>query len=294
MDIFLQLIMSGILTGGIYALIALGFVVIYKATGVFNFAQGEIVMVSAYVCWALLVQFGLPLGISFALTFAFAAGLGLVVERFALRPMIGQPLLAAMMITLALIAVLDGLVTVIWGSRQEVLPDFFPRQPLHLGSVMISQQLLMGFGIAVALFVAFVLFFQRTKIGLGMRATAEDHQVSMSLGIKVSTSFAMSWVIACIVAAVGGILLGSVNGVNMNLAFLGLKAFPVVILGGLDSIPGAIVAGLIVGVLEKLATGYIDPLVGGGFAEIFPFIILLFVLMVRPYGLFGTKKIERI
>ena len=294
MDIFLQLIMSGILTGGIYALIALGFVVIYKATGVFNFAQGEIVMVSAYVCWALLVQFGLPLWISFALTFAFAASLGLVVERFALRPMIGQPLLAAMMITLALIAVLDGLVTVIWGSRQEVLPDFFPRVPLHLGSVMISQQLLMGFGIAVALFVAFVLFFQRSKIGLGMRATAEDHQVSMSLGIKVSSSFAMSWVIACIVAAVGGILLGSVNGVNMNLAFLGLKAFPVVILGGLDSIPGAIVAGLVVGVLEKLATGYIDPLVGGGFAEIFPFIILLFVLLVRPYGLFGTKKIERI
>jgi len=139
MDIFLQLIMSGILTGGIYALIALGFVVIYKATGVFNFAQGEIVMVSAYVCWALLVQFGLPLWISFALTFAFAAGLGLVVERFALRPMIGQPLLAAMMITLALIAVLDGLVTVIWGSRQEVLPDFFPRAPLHLGSVMICR-----------------------------------------------------------------------------------------------------------------------------------------------------------
>ncbi len=294
MDIFLQLIMSGILTGGIYALIALGFVVIYKATGVFNFAQGELVMVSAYICWALIVQFGVPLWISFLLTFAIAAGIGLTVERFALRPMIGQPLLAAMMITLALIAVLDGLVTVIWGSRQEVLPDFFPRQPLHLGSVMISQQLLMGFGIAVALFVAFVLFFQRTKIGLGMRATAEDHQVSMSLGIKVSSSFAMSWVIACIVAAVGGILLGSVNGVNMNLAFLGLKAFPVVILGGLDSIPGAIVAGLIVGVLEKLATGYIDPLVGGGFAEIFPFIILLFVLMVRPYGLFGTKKIERI
>jgi len=286
--------MSGILTGGIYALIALGFVVIYKATGVFNFAQGEIVMVSAYICWALLVQFGLPLWISFALTFAFAAGLGLVVERFALRPMIGQPLLAAMMITLALIAVLDGLVTVIWGSRQEVLPDFFPRAPLHLGSVMISQQLLMGFGIAVALFVAFVLFFKRTKIGLGMRATAEDHQVSMSLGIKVSSSFAISWVIACIVAAVGGILLGSINGVNMNLAFLGLKAFPVVILGGLDSIPGAIIAGLLVGVLEKLATGYIDPLVGGGFAEIFPFIILLFVLLVRPYGLFGTKKIERI
>lgn len=294
MDVFLQLVMSGIMTGGIYALIALGFVVVWKATGVFNFAQGEIVMVSAYICWALVVQLGLPLGVSFLLTFLIAAGIGLLVERFALRPLIGQPVLAAMMVTLALIAVLDGLVTVIWGSRQEVLPDFFPRQPLHLGSIMISQQLLVGFGIALALFVLFVLFFQRSKMGLGMRATAEDHQVSMSLGIRVSTSFAMSWVIACIVAAVGGILLGSINGVNMNLGFLGLKAFPVVILGGLDSIQGAIVAGLLVGVLEKLATGYIDPFVGGGFAEIFPFIILLFVLLVRPYGLFGTKKIERI
>ena len=294
MDMFLQLIMSGIMTGGIYALIALGFVVVWKATGVFNFAQGQLVMVSAYICWALVVQLGLPLGLSFLLTFLVAAGIGLLVERFALRPLVGQPVLAAMMVTLALIAVLDGLVTVIWGSRQEVLPDFFPRQPLHLGSVMISQQLLTGFGIAMLLFVVFVLFFRRSKMGLGMRATAEGHQVSMSLGIRVSTSFAMSWVIACIVAAVGGILLGSINGVNMNLAYLGLKAFPVVILGGLDSIQGAIVAGLLVGVLEKLATGYIDPFVGGGFAEVFPFIVLIFVLLVRPYGLFGTKKIERI
>jgi len=294
MDMFLQLIMSGIMTGGIYALIALGFVVVWKATGVFNFAQGQLVMVSAYICWALVVQLGLPLGLSFLLTFLVAAGIGLLVERFALRPLVGQPVLAAMMVTLALIAVLDGLVTVIWGSRQEVLPDFFPRQPLHLGGVMISQQLLTGFGIAMLLFVVFVLFFRRSKMGLGMRATAEGHQVSMSLGIRVSTSFAMSWVIACIVAAVGGILLGSINGVNMNLAYLGLKAFPVVILGGLDSIQGAIVAGLLVGVLEKLATGYIDPFVGGGFAEVFPFIVLIFVLLVRPYGLFGTKKIERI
>lgn len=294
MAVFLQLIFSGLMTGGVYALVALGFVVVWKSTSVFNFAQGEILMVSAYICWALLVQVGLPLWATFICTFAIAAGLGLVVERFALRPMIGQPLLAAMMITLALIAVLDGLVTIIWGSRQEVLPDFFPREPLHLGTVMISQQLLLAFVIAIALFFAFVLFFKRSRYGLAMRATAEDHQVTRSLGIKVSSSFAMAWVVACIVAAVGGILLGSVNGVNMNLGFLGLKAFPVVILGGLDSIPGAIIAGLIVGVLEKLATGYIDPLVGGGFAEIFPFIVLLFVLLVRPYGLFGQARIERI
>ncbi len=294
MAVFLQLLFSGIMTGGVYALVALGFVVVWKATSVFNFAQGEILMVSAYICWALLVQVGLPLWLTFIVTFVIAAALGLIVERFALRPMIGQPLLAAMMITLALIAVLDGLVTIIWGSRQEVLPDFFPREPLHLGSVMISQQLLVAFVIAIALFFAFVLFFQRSRYGLAMRATAEDHQVTRSMGIRVSTSFAIAWVVACIVAAVGGILLGSVNGVNMNLGFLGLKAFPVVILGGLDSIPGAIIAGLIVGVLEKLATGYIDPLVGGGFAEIFPFIILLIVLLVKPYGLFGMKRIERI
>ena len=294
MAVFLQLLFSGIMTGGVYALVALGFVVVWKSTSVFNFAQGEILMVSAYICWALLVQVGLPLWATFICTFAIAAGLGLVVERFALRPMIGQPLLAAMMITLALIAVLDGLVTIIWGSRQEVLPDFFPREPLHLGTVMISQQLLLAFIIAIALFFAFVLFFQRSRFGLAMRATAEDHQVTRSLGIKVSSSFAMAWVVACIVAAVGGILLGSVNGVNMNLGFLGLKAFPVVILGGLDSIPGAIIAGLIVGVLEKLATGYIDPIVGGGFAEIFPFIVLLCVLLGRPYGLLGMKRIERI
>jgi branched-chain amino acid transport system permease protein len=294
MAVFLQLLFSGLMTGGVYALVALGFVVVWKSTSVFNFAQGEILMVSAYICWALLVQVGLPLWATFIVTFVVAACLGLTVERFALRPMIGQPLLAAMMITLALIAVLDGLVTIIWGSRQEVLPDFFPRAPLHLGSVMISQQLLVAFIIAIGLFFAFVLFFRRSKFGLAMRATAEDHQVTRSMGIKVSNSFAMAWVVACIVAAVGGILLGSVNGVNMNLGFLGLKAFPVVILGGLDSIPGAIIAGLIVGILEKLATGYIDPFVGGGFAEIFPFIILLFVLLVRPYGLFGQERIERI
>ena len=294
MAVFLQLLFSGIMTGGVYALVTLGFVVVWKATSVFNFAQGEILMVSAYVCWALLVQAGLPLWATFVITFVIAACLGLIVERFALRPMIGQPLLAAMMITLALIAVLDGLVTIIWGSRQEVLPDFFPREPLHLGSIMISQQLLVAFVVAIALFFAFVLFFQRSRLGLAMRSTAEDHQVTRSMGIKVSTSFAIAWVVACIVAAVGGILLGSVNGVNMSLSFLGLKAFPVVILGGLDSIPGAIIAGLIVGILEKLATGYIDPIVGGGFAEIFPFIVLLIVLLIKPYGLFGQQRIERI
>jgi len=294
MDVFLQLVISGIMTGGIYALVALGFVLIYKSTGVFNFAQGDILMVGAYVCWACMVQLSMPLWLSFLCTFIFAVALGLVVERFTLRPLLGQPILAAVMITLALGTVINGLVTIIWGSRQEVLPDFFPREPLQLGGIMVSQQLLLGFAIAVGLFAAFVFFFRRSKLGLGMRATAEDQEVSRSLGIRAQNIFALAWVIACIVAVVGGVLLGSVNGVNMNLSYLGLKAFPVVILGGLDSVPGALIAGLIVGVLEKLATGYIDPVVGGGFAEVFPFIVLLIVLMVRPYGLFGLQRIERI
>jgi len=294
MDFFLQLVVSGLMVGSIYALVALGFVLIFKSTGIFNFAQGEVLMIGAYICWALLVQFGAPLWLSLLGTFGSAVCLGLIVERFALRPMIGQPLLAAMMVTLALSAILNGLVTVIWGSRQEVLPELFPSGLLQLGSVTISQQLMIAFFIVVALFIGFVIFFQRTKIGLGMKATAEDHQVSRSLGIKVSSIFAAAWVISCVVAMIGGVLLGSINGVNMSLSFLGMKAFPVVILGGLDSIPGAVIAGLIVGVLEKLASGYIDPLVGGGFAEVFPFIILLVVLMVRPYGIFGMKRIERI
>jgi len=294
MALFLQLLFSGIMTGGVYGLIAMGLVLLYKSTGVFNFAHGQVVMISAYFFWTLLVQIGLPLWLSFLTTFLGAACLGLIVERFALRPLIGQPPLAAMMVTLALIGALGAVNIIAFGNRLAVLPHFLPTGVWQLGTVAISQKLLLCFAIAIALFFAFVAFFERSRIGLAMRATAEDHQVTRSIGIRVINIFSLSWAIACIVGAVSGILLASVVSVSPNLAYLGLKALPVVILGGLNSIPGALVAGIIVGVLEKIAIGYIDPFVGGGFAEVFPFVTLLLVLMVRPYGLFGLKGIERI
>ena len=294
MDTFLQLLISGLMLGGVYAIIALGFVVIFKSSGIFNFAQGQLLMIGGYLCWSFLSQFHLPTWASFLAVLLVAVAIGLIIERFALRPMIGQPLLAAIMITIALASVLDGIVTIVWGGDQLILPEFISRASLDLGSISISRQSLWLFLISLALFGCFVLFFRFTKMGLAMRGTAEDQQVVQAAGIRVSSIFALSWVIASIVSVIGGIFLGSLTGVSPTLAFLGLKAFPVVILGGLESIPGALIAGLLVGSLEKIAGGYIDPLIGGGFEEIFPFIILLVVLLIKPFGLFGLKRIERV
>lgn len=292
MTFFTQLVLSGLMIGGIYALIALGFVLIYKASGVFNFAQGELLLVSAYFCWTCLEFF--PLWLSFLLTFLFAIGLGIFLERFFLRPMIGQTVLATVMVTIGLSAFLRGFVVTAWGGRLHRYPDFFPFEPLWLGEVSISQQHLYSFLVSLALVGIFVALFRYARIGLAMRAVAEDHQGAQGSGISVKRSFMYAWVISCVVSAVGGVLLGSINGIQPQLSFLGLKVLPVVLLGGLDSVPGAIIAGLIVGVLENIAGGYIDPIIGGGFAEVFPFVILMFVLIVRPYGLFGLKRIERV
>ncbi len=294
MDFFLQLMLTGLMVGAIYSLVAVGFVLIYKASGIFNLAQGELLMIAAYMCWAFLVQAHLPLWLGLLLTLGAAALLGLVIERLALRPMIGQPLFAIVMITIALSIILKGIVTGIWRGSQYYFPEFLAAAPMHLGGVILSQQHLYCFVAAILAVVALTFYFNRTKSGLAMRAVAEDHQVAQSTGVSVKMVFAMTWAIAAIVSAIGGILLGSINGVNFNLSVLGLKALPVVLLGGLDSILGAIIAGLAVGVLENVAAGYLDPLVGGGLQDVFPFIILLFVLLVKPYGLLGLRKIERV
>lgn len=294
MDFFFQLLLTGLMVGGIYSLIAVGFVLIYKASGIFNLAQGEMLMFSAYACWALLVQANLPLWLGLLLTLVVAALLGLGIERFALRPMIGQPLLAIVMITIALSIILKGVITGIWRGSQYYLPDFIPAAPIKIGGVILSQQHLYCFAAAVLAVIVLSLYFNRTKSGLAMRAVAENHQVAQGSGISVKMVFATTWAIAAIVSAIGGVLLGSINGVNFNLGLLGLKALPVVLLGGLESIFGAIIAGLAMGVLESMAAGYLDPLVGGGIQDVFPFIILLLVLLVRPYGLLGLRTIERV
>ena len=294
MTYFIQLVLTGIMNGGIYGLVAVAFVLIYKSSQIFNFAQGELLMVGAYFCWAMLMQADLPLWASLLLTFAFGIGFGFLIERIVLRPMIGQPILAIIMMTLALSYFLMGAILLIWGGAWRAYPPFIPSGVIEFGGIILSEQHLYSFIAALVCFGAFSIFFRRSRHGLAMRAIAEDHQVARSMGIKVTLIFGLTWGIAALISAVGGILLGSINGINLSLGQIGLKAIPAALVGGLESIGGAIVGGIIIGVLENLACGYLDPLVGGGIREIFPFVILVIILLIRPYGLFGLVRIERV
>lgn len=290
----LQLVIGGIAIGGIYALITLGFVLIYKATDVLNLAQGEMLMLGAYVSFALLAQAGLPFPLAMILTLAFAIVLGLVIERFALRPLIGEPVIAVIMVTIGLSILLRAVVIGIWGTEYRAYPGILPKEAVRLGPVALSQEFVVSFVIAVALVGAFGLLFRFTRIGIAMRAVADDQQAALSMGINVRVVFATAWVISAVVSAIGGILLASIQGVGSLLATLGLKALPVAILGGLDSIVGAVVGGIAVGALENLSAGYLDIPLGGGVREVAPFVFLVLVLLVRPYGLFGKERIERV
>ena len=295
MEFLLQLVLNGIVSGSIYSLVALGFVVIYKSTSVLNFAQGEFMMLGAYVCLALAVQYHLPFAVAFLVTMAFMALLGVLTERLVLRPMIGEPVISLIMVTLGLSALLKAVVQAVWGTDLRPFPAIFPVEPVQIGPLPVSQGYLYGTGGVAVLLLLFSLFFKFTRSGIAMRATAFSQQVALSMGISVKRIFALSWSIAAVVSAIGGVLLAGIRGgLDSALALFGLKVVPVVILGGLDSIGGAILGGLIMGVLENLAGGYIDPLVGGGAKEVAPFIVLVLILSVRPYGLFGKVKIERV
>jgi len=294
MDFFLQLVVSGIVVGSIYALVALGFVLIYKATGVINFAQGEFLMVGAYICLGMVTTLHIPFWIAFFLTMAVTVVLGMIIEKVALRPMIGEPIISIIMLTIGLSSVLKGIVQVFWGPNNRVYPQIFSQVPLHIGPVVVSQVYLWSIGFAFLFLLLFTLFFRFSSSGIAMRAVADDQQAALSMGISVKKIFAMAWCIAFLVAGVGGVFLGNINGVNISLGFFGLKVFPAVILGGLDSIPGAILGGLIIGVLEALTGGYLDPIIGGGTAEVAPFVVLVIILMIKPYGLFGTEEIEKV
>ena len=292
--IFLQLIIQGLAVGSVYSLVALGFVLIYKASSVINFAQGELLMVGAYVCLAMLTTFQVPFWAGFLLTMAFSVVLALSIERFVLRPMIGEPVISIIMITIGLSLVLKSFVSSIWGTQIKVFPPIFPQTPIKLGEIVVSQVYVYTFLASMVFLVLFALFFKYSRMGIAMRATANSNQVALSMGISVKKVFAISWCVAAVVSAVGGILIGNINGVNITLSSIGLKVFPAVILGGLDSIPGAVLGGLIIGVLENLSGGYLDQLFGGGVKEVAPFVVLVIILMVKPYGLFGTEEIERV
>jgi len=294
MEFFLHLLVLGIAVGAIYAMIALGFVLIYKSTKVLNFAQGTLVMIGAFMVYAFLSQFSLPVAVALLLSLGVAVALGFVIERVALRPLIGEPVLSMIMITIGLASLLRGGAIVVWTTENFSLPKVLPEVSLHLGPVFVSSPYVWGFVISVVMLLVFGLFFKYAKLGVAMRAVSNDQLAAMSMGINVRWVFALSWVIAAVVATVGGLFLGAINIININLEFIGLKVFPVAILGGLDSIPGAILGGLIIGVLENLVGGYLSPIMGGGIKAVAPFIILLMILLVKPYGLFGTREVERL
>ncbi len=290
MEEVLQYIANGLMVGGVYALIALGIVLVYKSTSVFNFAIGQMMMFGAFFFWMCTEQFGLPIWVSLLLGLVGTVIVGLLIERFTLRPLIGQPLLSAVLVTLALVYFLNGVAMGIWGAYPQALPEFLPGAPVSVGGVVFAHDMLWSFFLAMAIFVLLLLFYQRTRVGLAMRATAESHQVAQARGINVRTIFSLSWALCGLIAAVGGMLIAYRLGVSQFLSLVGLKAFPAVMFGGLDSIAGALIGGLTVGVLENLAGGLIAPWM----MEITPYIILLLVLIFRPEGLFGLKRIERI
>lgn len=289
---FMQFLMSGLSMGSIYALVALGFVLIYKSTSILNLAQGEFLMVGAYFCLSLTLDFGLGFVASFLLTMVFSVILGLAVERLVLRPLIGEPIISVIMVTLGLTYIMRGLVIMIWGNDIRQF-NIFPDQPIDFWGVKLTYLYLYSMGISFALLIFFAIFFKYARTGVFMRAVADHQTAAQSMGISVKKVFAMSWCIAAVVSSIGGILVGNIAGVGVDLSYIGLKVLPAVILGGLDSILGAIIGGLIVGVLEFLSAGYLDPYIPA-INEVFPFIVLVLVLMIKPYGLFGTEEIERV
>ncbi len=296
MTFFLNLMLAGISLGMIYALIALGFVIILKCSGAFNIAQGYFVMLGGYLGYTFLVTYQWPIWISIIAAIAIAVLMGLVIERLALRPLLGQPVLAVVMMTLALANVLGGVATFFWGGiLKPAYSGVLPGISLKIGTVSLPPESFLGLIVSAIVVVALVLIFRYTKAGLAMRATAEDEQVVRSSGIRVTTVYALAWVIACVVGVVSGIIEGGIVGASVSHYTLGFAAMSVVILGGLDSLEGAIIAGLILGILQNLAAGYLDPLIpSGATANVFPYVVMIIVLIFRPYGLFGLKRIERI
>jgi branched-chain amino acid transport system permease protein len=293
-DIIPQILVSGIAAGGVYGLIALGFVLIYKATSVLNLATGEFMTLGAFVCLTVLTELSAPFGVALLVTIIFAASLGALTERIALRPLIGEPIISVIMVTIGLASVLKGVTHMIWSPQFRTFPQVFPPTPLDLGFAIVPSGLLWGFIFAVICTVVFTVIFRYTRTGLAMRATAANQQAALSMGISVKRVFALSWSFAAITAALGGIIIGNINGISIHLGHIGLKVLSVIILGGLDSIIGAIVGGFIIGVLENFAGVYLDSMFGGGVKEVAPFIILVLIIMIRPYGIFGKPLIERV
>jgi branched-chain amino acid transport system permease protein len=298
MAFFFEVLFGGLLAGVMYSLVALGFVLIYKASGVFNFAQGAMVFFAALTFVGLREQHAFGFWPAFALTLVAMIALGILIERIVLRPLVNQPQITLFMATIGLAFFIEGLAQLIWGAKVYPLELGIQDEPipalLERLNMAVSRLDLFAALVAGALVTVLAIFFQVTRVGRALRAVADDHQAALSVGIPLKTIWAIVWSVAGFVALVAGLMWGARNGVQFALTFVALKALPVLILGGFDSVLGAIVGGLIIGAAEKLAEVYIGPALGGGIEGWFAYVAALLFLLVRPEGLFGEKHIDRV
>jgi branched-chain amino acid transport system permease protein len=293
LEFLFALVLSGASIGLMYSLIALGFVLVYKATDAINFAQGEFVMLAGMVVVTVLGAQA-PLIAAIVVVLLVMIGFGFGLEKVVLRPLLGRPVVAVIMATIGVAALLRGWGPLVLGIETRNLPLPIGDEPINIGPASLPPIQVLGAVVALLFFVVFNWFFKKSRMGVAMRAVADNQQVAQAMGINVERYFALAWAMAGIVSALGGVVWGSMLGVDVQLALVGLKVFPVVILGGLDSIGGALIGGLIIGIVESLAAGYLDPYVGGGTKDFAPYVLMILVLMVRPYGIFGRRQIERV
>ena len=294
MELFLMTITTGVMVGGIYALVALGWVLIYKCSGVLNLAMGEMTLIGAYVSLSF-YSMGVPFLLSLLFSLIIGFVLGVITERIFLDRLIGQPVLTVIMVTVGLSFFFKGCIELIWGTDTRIFdPPVFTIEPIHIGPVIIGQAYLWSFVAAIILLIIFVTFFKYTRWGLAMQATADDEMAALSLGVSARFVYATAWAIAFMAAGVGGTLLGNINGLNISVSYLGLLVLPAVVLGGLNSVPGAIVGGILIGVLQNLCGTYLDRYFPGAVKEIAPFAFMAIFLLFRPHGLWGWERIERV
>ena len=294
-ELLTQLLVNGVIIGTLYGVVAMCFVLIYKSTQIVNFAQGEFLLIGAWVCWWLLTSMQVPFWIGFPITLAFMAVFGVLLQVIVLRPLIGEPIISVIMVTVGLSIFFQAMMKWMFGVWAKPFPEVFGTKSINVLGLNVQTPYILSMGVSLVIMAGFAWFFKFSRFGLAMRATAFNQQVAQSLGISVKSVFAMAWAISAVVSALAGVVVGMVNGVSSALSFFGIKVFPAVILGGLDSIIGAILGGLIIGVLENLAE-FVDSqyLNWGNLYTVVPFYALIVILMVKPYGLFGTKQIERI
>jgi len=297
MTYFFQLVVSGIVVGSIYALSALGFVLIYKSSRVLNIAHGQIIASGAFIAYALTVWVGIPIAVSFVMSMIITFFLAMSVERIFLRRLIGEPIISVIMVTIGLMSIIDGIIYMTpFGAGNFSFPEFLPKEPISFGGISISWTQMLGLIITFIMISGFTWFFKASTVGISMRAVSDDQFAYMSIGISVPKVFGLAWATAGLSAAAAGGIIGNITGLNFDvLHSFGIIVFPVVIVGGLDSIFGAVVAGIIMGLIQQFAAGYLDGNWGlFGTADVLPYIILLIILLIKPHGLFGIHEIERV